>query len=65
MSYEITDVFKVVKGSKFLKMEKEIGQIKKGFYADIIAVSEDPIKNIQIMENVDFVMKNGVVYKQK
>ncbi|MDY0781098.1 amidohydrolase family protein [Tenacibaculum sp. IB213877] len=51
-------------GAKILKMENELGQIKKGFYADIIAVDEDPTQNIHTMENVTFVMKNGVVYKQ-
>jgi imidazolonepropionase-like amidohydrolase len=47
-----------------LKMENEIGQIQKGFFADIIAVDEDPTKNIATMENVVFVMKDGVVYKK-
>jgi imidazolonepropionase-like amidohydrolase len=47
-----------------LKMETEIGQIKKGFFADIIAVDEDPTKNIATMQTVVFVMKNGVVYKE-
>lgn len=40
-----------------------IGEIAVGNFADIIAVDEDPIKNIKTMENVTFVMKNGVVYK--
>jgi imidazolonepropionase-like amidohydrolase len=48
-----------------LKMESEIGQIKKGFYADIIAVEENPIQNIATMEKVVFVMKNGKVYKDE
>ena len=48
-----------------LNMENEIGQIKKGFYADIIAVDEDPTKNIATMENVVFVMKDGKVYKDE
>ena len=48
-----------------LKMESEIGQIKKGFYADIIAVDENPIQNIATMEKVVFVMKNGKVYKDE
>ena len=48
-----------------LKMEGEIGQIKKGFYADIIAVEDSPIENISTMENVVFVMKNGKVYKDE
>ncbi len=54
-----------ITNAKILKMENEIGQIKKGFLADIIAVDEDPTKNINTMENVVFVMKNGKVYKKK
>ncbi|WP_299159850.1 amidohydrolase family protein [uncultured Tenacibaculum sp.] len=54
-----------ITNAKILKMENEIGQLKKGFFADIIAVNEDPTKNINTMENVVFVMKNGKVYKQK
>lgn len=50
--------------AKILKMENEIGQIAKGFYADIIAVNEDPTKQIKTMENVVFVMKDGKIYKQ-
>ena len=52
-----------ITNAKILKMESEIGQIKKGFYADIIAVNDNPIKKISTMENVVFVMKNGKVYK--
>ncbi|RKE91915.1 metal-dependent hydrolase family protein [Ichthyenterobacterium magnum] len=47
-----------------LKMENELGQIKSGYIADIIAVNEDPTKNISTMENVVFVMKDGKVYKE-
>ena len=53
-----------ITNAKILKMESEIGQVKKGFFADIIAVNDDPTKNISTMENVVFVMKNGKVYKQ-
>ncbi|MFY0603565.1 MAG: amidohydrolase family protein [Flavobacteriaceae bacterium] len=53
-----------ITNAMILKMDTEIGQIKKGFYADIIAVDEDPTKNIKTMENVVFVMKNGKVYKK-
>lgn len=53
-----------VTNAKILNMESELGQVAKGFLADIIAVNEDPRKNIATMENVVFVMKNGVVYKQ-
>jgi imidazolonepropionase-like amidohydrolase len=40
-----------------------IGEIANGKFADIIAVEEDPTKNIKSLENVVFVMKNGIVYK--
>ncbi len=53
-----------VTNAKILDMENEIGQLKKGFLADIIAVNQDPTKHIETMENVVFVMKDGTVYKQ-
>ncbi|WP_456377498.1 amidohydrolase family protein [Lutibacter sp.] len=53
-----------ITGAKILKMNAEIGTIEVGKLADIIAVDDDPTKNIHTMENVTFVMKNGVIYKQ-
>ncbi len=50
--------------AKILNMEAESGQIAAGFYADIIAVKEDPTKNIKTLEEVSFVMKEGKVYKK-
>ena len=41
-----------------------IGSIKPGKSADMIAVSGDPLKDIKLPENVEFVMKEGKVYKQ-
>ena len=52
-----------ITNAKILNMSTEIGQIQKGFFADIIAVNDDPTKNIKTMENVVFVMKEGKVYK--
>ena len=46
------------------KMENRIGQVSKGFYADIIAVEEDPTQNIETLKNVKFVMKEGKIYKK-
>ena len=40
-----------------------LGSIEKGNYADIIAVDEDPTKQVKTLENVVFVMKDGVIYK--
>ena len=42
----------------------EIGSIKPGKYADLVAVSGDPLKDISILEHVEFIMKEGTVYKQ-
>ena len=41
----------------------KIGTIEEGKYADIIAVDEDPLENINILEDVSFVMKGGDVHK--
>ena len=42
----------------------EFGTIKEGYIADIVAVPDNPLKNIETMKSVSFVMKEGVVYKQ-
>ncbi|TQI71763.1 imidazolonepropionase-like amidohydrolase [Gramella sp. Hel_I_59] len=51
--------------AKVLNMENESGQIASGFYADIIAVNEDPTQNVSTLKEVVFVMKEGKVYKQE
>ncbi len=45
--------------------ENILGQIKPGFAADIIAVEGDPLADVTALENVGFVMKDGVVYKNE
>ncbi|WP_165727976.1 amidohydrolase family protein [Pseudoalteromonas sp. 31A1] len=54
-----------INSAKLLKMDTQLGQIKTGFAADIIAVKENPLKNIKTLESVPFVMKAGVVYKNQ
>lgn len=44
---------------------KDVGSIETGKYADIIAVSADPLQDVRALENVGFVMKGGVVYKNQ
>lgn len=51
--------------SAALLKQDNIGQIKPGFLADIIAVEGDPLKDISLMENVSFVMKDGLIFKHK
>jgi len=41
----------------------DIGAIAAGFYADMIAVDQNPLDDITVMENIDFVMKGGKVFK--
>jgi len=43
----------------------KLGQIRKGFIADIIAIEGNPVMDISNMRNVRFVMKNGEIYKNK
>jgi imidazolonepropionase-like amidohydrolase len=50
--------------ANLLGVEKQRGAIKVGFYADIIAVPENPLDNINTLKKVSFVMKNGSVFKQ-
>jgi len=51
-------------GSKLLGWDKNLGSLTIGKWADIVAVSGDPLKDIRNMQKIVFVMKNGVIYKQ-
>jgi imidazolonepropionase-like amidohydrolase len=51
-------------GAKLLGWDKNLGSLTTGKWADIVAVSGDPLKDIHAMEKVVFVMKNGVTYKE-
>lgn len=50
-------------GAKLLGWDKKLGSLTTGKWADIVAVSGDPSKDIEDIQKVVFVMKNGVVYK--
>jgi imidazolonepropionase-like amidohydrolase len=50
--------------AKVLHMENQIGAVKQGLFADLVAFDGDPTKEIGALRRVKFVMKGGVVYKQ-
>lgn len=50
--------------AKLLGWEKNAGSLTRGKWADIIAVSGDPLKDIRATEKVEFVMKNGIIYRR-
>ena len=47
-----------------LDQDKRLGSVEPGFAADIIAVEGDPLRDVKVLEQVKFVMKDGVVYKK-
>ncbi len=54
----------MIEGAKLLGWEGEIGQLKPGYYADIVAVPGNPLDDISAVERVSFVMKGGAVVRQ-
>jgi imidazolonepropionase-like amidohydrolase len=51
------------RAAEMLDMEGQIGVIAPGAYADVIAANGDPVRDIKVLENVQFVMKDGTVFK--
>jgi imidazolonepropionase-like amidohydrolase len=54
----------LLNGAKLLGWEGQIGALEPGYLADVIAVPGDPLQDIGVLQNVDFVMKGGVIYKK-
>jgi imidazolonepropionase-like amidohydrolase len=55
----------LINGAKLMQWGDSIGQLKPGFYADVIAVPGDPLKDISVLKSPSFVMKNGDVLVKK
>ena len=51
-------------GAQILRWQGQIGELKPGYYADIVAVPGNPLNDITAVEHVSFVMKGGVVYRK-
>jgi len=54
----------MIEGAKLLGWQDQIGQLKSGYFADIVAVPGNPLEDITTCEHVSFVMKNGAVVRQ-
>lgn len=53
-----------VNAAKMCGLEKKTGQLAAGLKADLIAVAENPLDNIDTLKKVSFVMKSGQIYKK-
>jgi imidazolonepropionase-like amidohydrolase len=53
-----------ITSAKVLGLDNQLGEIKAGYLADIIAVNDNPVENVKTLEKVVFVMKDGIIYKK-
>src|SRR5437588_234995 len=51
------------RAAELLGMTDDLGVIAPGAYADVVAVDGDPLKNVDVLKDVRFVMKDGKVFK--
>jgi len=54
----------LLNGAILLGWKGEIGALKAGYFADVIAVPGNPLQDISVVQKVSFVMKGGVVYRR-
>jgi imidazolonepropionase-like amidohydrolase len=54
----------LLNGAKLLNWDGQIGQLKAGYYADIVAVPGNPIEDISVLKKVSFVMKGGMIVRK-
>lgn len=54
----------MLEGAKIMGLQGKVGELKPGYFADIVAVPGNPLEDISVVQKVSFVMKGGVVYKR-
>jgi imidazolonepropionase-like amidohydrolase len=54
----------LINGAKLLDWNNQMGELKPGYVADVIAVPGNPLNDISVLQHVGFVMKAGTVYKR-
>ena len=52
-----------ITAARLVGQDKDLGSVEKGKIADLVAVNGDPLQDISLVRDVQFVMKEGVVYK--
>ena len=52
-----------ISAADLIGWKSKVGQLAPGYYADLVAVSGDPVADVRTLENVAFVMKGGLIYK--
>ena len=53
-----------MEAAKLLRIDDKLGSVETGKLADLVAVTGDPLADINLMQKISFVMKDGVIYKQ-
>lgn len=53
----------LLNGARLLDWTGQVGELKPGYYADIVAVPGNPLDDISVVQRVAFVMKNGIIYR--
>jgi imidazolonepropionase-like amidohydrolase len=48
----------------YMGSDADVGSVEAGKYGDLIAVRGDPLKNITVLQNVDAVVKGGLLFKR-
>ena len=54
----------LLNGARLLGWQNEIGELKPGYFADVLAVSGNPLDDISVLTRVSFVMKSGAIYRK-
>ncbi|MDG7000650.1 MAG: amidohydrolase family protein, partial [Nitrososphaerota archaeon] len=54
-----------IRAAKLLRIDKEVGLIKEAYYADIIAVPENPLDDVKALQDIGFIMKGGKIIKNQ